>query len=114
MGHHSQKTGMKLILPADIDEFFSLPHIVKPGETISSTSITRKSGGKGANQAYAVAKASGNVDLDGNIGEDGLWIKELLQNGHVGIERLGTVKEEVTGRAIIQIAEDGENSIGKV
>ena len=105
-------TAKRATLTPDIDEFFSLPHIVKPGETISSTAFTRKPGGKGANQAYAVAKAGGAVDLQGCIGTDGQWIKELLSAGGVGVETLQVVEEEVTGRAIIQSASDGENSIG--
>ncbi|WWC73784.1 uncharacterized protein I206_107756 [Kwoniella pini CBS 10737] len=95
----------------NIDEFFALPHIVRPGETISSTSLTKRAGGKGANQAYAVAKAGGNVDLDGCIGQDGEWVRELLKSGGVGDGRLETLKNELTGRAIIQSASDGENSI---
>ena len=99
---------------ADIDEFFALPHIVKPGETISSTSFTRRAGGKGANQAYAVAKAGVSVDLDGCVGTDGGWIKTFLEKGGVGVDRLKVIDEEVTGRAIIQSASDGENSIGEI
>ncbi|WWC65742.1 ribokinase [Kwoniella dejecticola CBS 10117] len=95
----------------NIDEFFALPHIVRPGETISSTSLTKKAGGKGANQAYAVARAGGKVDLDGCIGQDGEWVREFLKEGGVGDERLKTLEDELTGRAIIQSAPDGENSI---
>ncbi|KAK1923507.1 putative ATP binding protein, partial [Papiliotrema laurentii] len=97
----------------DVDEFFSLPHIVKPGETISSTAFTRKPGGKGANQAFAVAKAGGSVDLEGSIGDDGTWIRDLLRQGGVGVDRLQVVQGEVTGRAIIQSASDGENILHK-
>lgn len=59
-----------------------------------------------------MAKAGGAVDLQGCIGTDGKWIKDLLSEGGVGVERLQIVEEEVTGRAIIQSASDGENSIG--
>jgi hypothetical protein len=37
-------------------EFFEVEHIVKTGETISSTSYSRRPGGKGANCATAIAK----------------------------------------------------------
>ncbi|WWC92703.1 uncharacterized protein L201_007662 [Kwoniella dendrophila CBS 6074] len=95
----------------NIDEFFALPHIVRPGETISSTSLTKTAGGKGANQSYAVSQASGKVDLDGYIGKDGEWVRDYLVNGGVGDKRLITLDEELTGRAIIQSSSDGENSI---
>ncbi|ORX37823.1 ATP binding protein [Kockovaella imperatae] len=93
----------------NIDEFFHLPHIVRPGETISSTDFARKPGGKGANQSYAVAKAGGQVDLDGCIGQDGTWVKEYLEAGGVDVHRLQVLKDEVTGRAIIQILHKGAN-----
>jgi ribokinase len=35
-------------------------------------------GGKGANQAIAIARAGGLADFYGTIGHDGLWIKKKL------------------------------------
>ncbi|KIR60029.1 ATP-binding protein [Cryptococcus bacillisporus CA1873] len=93
----------------DIDEFFHLPHIVRPGETISSTGLTKRAGGKGANQAFAVARAGGQVELDGAIGDDGMWVKEMLESAGVGTDKLKVVKDEVTGRAVIQILHAGAN-----
>ncbi|WWD20227.1 hypothetical protein CI109_104703 [Kwoniella shandongensis] len=95
----------------NIDEFFHLPHIVRPGETISSTRLTKRAGGKGANQAYAVARGGGAVDLDGAVGKDGIWVKEMLEGANVGVSKLKVLDEELTGRAIIQSSADGENSI---
>ncbi|RXK34940.1 hypothetical protein M231_07811 [Tremella mesenterica] len=95
----------------NIDEFFSLPHIVLPGETISSTRYAKRAGGKGANQAYACAQAGGGVDMDGCIGSDGIWVKDMLQKAGVGVDRVRLIEHEVTGRAIIQLSTDGENSI---
>ncbi|KAE8542487.1 hypothetical protein D1P53_001266 [Cryptococcus gattii VGV] len=93
----------------NIDEFFHLPHIVRPGETISSTGLTKRAGGKGANQAFAVARAGGQVELDGAIGDDGMWVKEMLESAGVGTDKLMVVKDEVTGRAVIQILHAGAN-----
>lgn len=83
-------------MKADIDEFFHLPHIVRPGETISSASLSRGAGGKGANQAYACAKAGGNVVLEGHIGSDGLWVRDLLEEGGVRVDRVEVLKDEVS------------------
>lgn len=80
----------------DIDEFFHLPHIAKPGETISSTSYEKRAGGKGANQAYALARAGGVVELEGYIGEDGEWVKGMLGDMVVGVERILTARGEVS------------------
>ena len=58
---------------------------MRPGETISSTKFERRPGGKGANQAVAIAKAlgaSGKVDIECCIGEDGRWLlRELEETG---------------------------------
>lgn len=95
----------------NIDEFYDLAHIVKPGETIASTSYTRKVGGKGANQAYAAGRAGAQVILDAQVGSDGADAVAQIASGGVDVARVRTV-EGVTGRAIIQRAADGENSIG--
>ena len=81
---------------ADIDEVYTLPHIVRPGETISSASYSRKAGGKGANQAYALAKAGAAADLDSNVGQDGLWIAGELRAAGVGTESVSVHPEEVS------------------
>ncbi|TIC23654.1 Ribokinase-like protein [Wallemia mellicola] len=95
----------------NVDEFFSVPHIVRPGETLASTKITKKAGGKGANQAVALAKASAVVSLAGQIGEDGEWIRTLLHSFNVDTSLLKTNNSLPSGRATIQISSEGENSI---
>jgi ribokinase len=85
-----------LITAIDIDEFFHIAHIVRPGETISSTRLTRGAGGKGANQANAVARAGGLVDMAGCIGEDGLWVAERLHAAGVDVKRVAVVEQEVS------------------
>ncbi|KAL7424866.1 putative ribokinase [Cryptotrichosporon argae] len=95
----------------NIDEFYAVPHIVRPGETLASSGFTRRAGGKGANQAYAVACAGGRVVLEGFIGADGRGVRDTLAGAGVQVDRLEVVKDEVTGRAIIQSSADGENSI---
>jgi len=58
--------------------------------------LTKRAGGKGANQAYALAKAGGNVTLDGNVGKDGEWVKKMLGSNGVDVTRVGVVDEEVS------------------
>ena len=52
--------------------------IARPGETISSHRYESRVGGKGANQAIAIARAGGRADFYGTVGHDGLWIKKKL------------------------------------
>ncbi|KAF5314726.1 hypothetical protein D9611_007278 [Ephemerocybe angulata] len=92
------------------DEYFFVDEITKPGETKSSKRHASRVGGKGANQAVAIARAGGEVEFYGTVGKDGDWIVEEMK-GH-GIDVAGIlVSEEPTGRAIIQVSDDGENSI---
>lgn len=82
-------------LTPDIDEIYNLPHIVRPGETIASTGFDRKTGGKGSNQAYAVARAGGKVVLDAQIGSDGLGVRDRIASGGVDVSRVRIVEDEV-------------------
>jgi len=95
----------------NIDIVFSVDHIVKPGETLGSSSLTRSTGGKGANQSVAVAKAGQHeIFHAGRIGPDGLWIKDKLQQMGVRTDFVFD-GETPTGQALIQVASDGQNSI---
>ena len=109
-----------------------MKQIVRAGETISSTHFERRPGGKGANQAVAIAKAlagsaRGKVDLQCCVGEDGRWVINQLEelgvfSGGVVVVKVDsclsayprlvlTSSKEPTGRAIIQVTENGQNSI---
>lgn len=95
----------------NIDSMFAVPHVVRPGETISSSKMVEKPGGKGANVSAAVALAEQPVVMSGAVGKDATWpIDELKKRGvQTGsIRQLETIP---TGRAFIQVAEDGENSM---
>ncbi|EPQ50805.1 Ribokinase-like protein [Gloeophyllum trabeum ATCC 11539] len=94
----------------NIDEFFHVRDIVRAGETTSSTGIERRAGGKGANQAVAVARAGGPVELIGAVGEDGRWVRDQLNEFGVNVDEVAFT-DEPTGRAVIQLAESGENCI---
>lgn len=79
---------------------YALPHIVRPGETISSVSYAQKAGGKGANQAYALARAGAAVDLDAVVGQDGRWVSEELQAAGVGTVSVSVHRVEVSLKRI--------------
>jgi ribokinase len=66
--------------------------VVRPGQTISSTKIERRGGGKGANQAVAVARASGAVSLVGAVGEDGTWLVRDLEGRGVSTANISVVQ----------------------
>lgn len=94
----------------NIDETFHVTHLVAPGETLATESMSRFPGGKGLNQSVALARAGAKVFHAGNIGEDGLFLKRILEQNNVDVSLLG-MTDQPTGRAIIQVDAAGQNSI---
>ncbi len=95
----------------NIDIIFKVDHIVQPGETIGSTSLSRSTGGKGANQSVGASYAGGaKVYHVGKIGPDGTFIRSILEQKGVDTTflREGTTP---TGQALIQVSKQGQNSI---
>jgi ribokinase len=94
----------------NIDLIFEVDHIVLPGETISSVSFARNAGGKGANQAAALAKAGLEVFMAGKVGRDGEFLLQILHSYGVDTSNV-SVYEGSTGNALIQVDKNGQNSI---
>ncbi len=104
---------MKILIfgSCNIDYVYDVTSFVKPGETISSINRKIFPGGKGLNQAIAVARSGSPVYFAGCIGKDGVFLKDLLESSGVNTELI-KIKENVpTGHAVIQVDERGENSI---
>lgn len=94
----------------NIDYVYQLPHIVKPGETISATALSVNDGGKGLNQSIAMSRAGVEVYHAGMVGKDGTDLVETCRKNGVHTEYIQTV-ETRTGNAIIQVNENGQNCI---
>ena len=94
----------------NIDHTYQLPHLARPGETLASDSYHKSEGGKGFNQAVALAKAGQEVYLAGAIGQDGLFLRDYLQELGVHTEQL-RVLDAPTGHAMIQLDAEGQNCI---
>lgn len=94
----------------NIDLIFSVDHIAAPGETIGSESLVKSAGGKGANQAAALAKAGMPVYMAGKTGVDGQFLLTLLQSYGVNTERV-IQYEGASGQAIIQLDRNKQNAI---
>ena len=86
----------------NIDRVYSVDEFVRAGETISSLKMETYAGGKGLNQSIAAARAGAEVYHGGMIGEDGLFLKELLEENGVDTSFLGVTGAQ-TGHAIIQV-----------
>ena len=94
----------------NIDMVYSVDHILQPGETMSADALNTFPGGKGLNQAIALARAGAAVQFAGCIGPDGQFLRSTLTDCGVDIRYLREV-EEKTGHAIIQVDKDAENAI---
>lgn len=83
------------------------------GETILGKDVNLFPGGKGANQAYAVGKLGGSVQMIGAVGNDeyGARLKENLETVGVDVTGIETLEDISTGAAFISVDQNGENSI---
>lgn len=94
----------------NIDTVYSLPRIVRPGETLSATSIDEFVGGKGFNQSIALSRAGAAVSHAGKIGKDGKKLLECLLGEGIDCKHLIT-SAGLSGHALIQREPSGQNSI---
>jgi ribokinase len=82
------------------------------GETVTGTNFQIHSGGKGANQAVAVARLGYPVRLIGCVGDDGFGaqLRIHLEDAGVDIACVATTKG-TSGVALIVVSSAGENCI---
>jgi ribokinase len=90
-----------------------VPRFPGPGETIVGSSFAILPGGKGANQAVALARLGAEVEMVGAIGDDELGSRyaRILREEGVGRSRLLSRAGTATGTASIEVADSGENHI---
>lgn len=92
------------------DLVYRLPHLPAPGETLAALSHQRGLGGKGANMSVAAVRAGGDVHHIGAVGEDGVWMRDRLEDYGVGVAHIRVV-DAASGHAIIALDGSGENQI---
>jgi len=95
------------------DFVFKLHQIPRVGETVHSYEFLQMLGGKGGNQAAAVARLGGKVGMAGRLGNDAFGpasIENLRQQG-VDISHIKTDREAPTGTAVGLVSDTGENII---
>ena len=94
----------------NIDHVYTVPHFVRPGETLASTHHAVFSGGKGFNQSTALARAGARIAHAGMIGADGAWLKDSLAADGADVTHLA-IRDKPTGHAVIQVDASGQNCI---
>jgi ribokinase len=84
-----------------------------PGETVLATDLLTQPGGKGANQAVAMARLHADVSFVGSVGDDAdgaQLIRELRSEG-VDTTSVEIISRGRTGLALVLVSDSGENSI---
>jgi ribokinase len=86
--------------------------IPAPGETVAGHSFQTHPGGKGANQAVAVARLGYPVKMIGRVGEDGFGVELLEHLSASGVDTAGVAKSDgASGVAVIVVSDAAENCI---
>ncbi|MGL6219064.1 MAG: ribokinase, partial [Lacrimispora sphenoides] len=91
----------------NMDMTVTAQRIPGKGETITGDAISYIPGGKGANQAVAAARLGADVTMFGCVGSDdhGKALIENLNNEGIHTEYIKVVENQVTGLAVITVAE---------
>lgn len=95
----------------NIDTVYEVDHFVKKGETLQANTVNTYPGGKGLNQAIALARAGAPVVMAGVVGDDGDFLLNILRTSGVDTSKVKQIKNVNTGHAIIQNDTDGDNCI---
>jgi ribokinase len=98
---------------SNTDMIIRVPRIPRPGETILGGEFSMAAGGKGANQAVAAARAGGRVTFLARVGDDYFGAEALKNFEADGINARFVVRDgrAASGIALINVGENGENSI---
>jgi len=88
-------------------------HIPVPGETVLGGGFIMNTGGKGANQAVAIARLGGDVSFISKVGKDvfGMQASQAFEDEGIGVEGILYDNSLPTGVALITVDETGENSM---
>lgn len=96
----------------NIDLVARAERIPRAGETVSSSDFQIHPGGKGANQAVAVARLGYPVQMVGRVGSDAFGERLRAQLVESGVDVSGVqTSPGPSGVAVIAVAPNGENAI---
>jgi ribokinase len=98
---------------SNMDMVVKTDHIPVPGETVLSGSFFMNPGGKGANQAVAVARLGGEVLFVSKMGNDvfGKQFSQLFSDEGIDTRYILSDEDLPSGVALITVDDAGENSI---
>ena len=94
----------------NVDVVVHTPRLPAPGETLIGSTVDRLPGGKGANQAVALARLGAIVSIVGAVGDDPDGALSVAALQGVDVTAVRTV-DRPTGLALITVDRAGENTI---
>jgi ribokinase len=108
----SRRPAVTVVGSINQDMVARVPRLPGPGETVLGHDLVMVPGGKGLNQAVAAARAGATTAFVGMVGDDsaGQHLLAVLDEEGVDTRGVATVGA-LTGRALISVADDGENHI---
>ncbi len=111
-GRGANKMKFAVVGSINIDMTVTAGRIPLKGETIKGDTISYIPGGKGANQAVAIAKLGEDVTMFGCVGGDsnGQRMVDNLRDMRVNTKYIKVLKDVPTGIAMITVGE-GDNTI---
>lgn len=98
----------------NMDQVVRVPRLPVLGETLlGAGSLKLVPGGKGANQAVAMARLGGRVTMAGRVGKDpfGAQLQASLQTNQVDTTLMVVDTDEASGTAFIFLSPEGNNAI---
>ncbi|MDU4859405.1 MAG: ribokinase [Terrisporobacter othiniensis] len=96
----------------NMDLVVNVDTMPKPGQTLLGGNFKEVPGGKGANQAVAMARLEGNISMIGKVGNDsfGKTLIEALNDDNVNTNHVHTANCS-TGVAFITVDKNAQNAI---
>ncbi|HTK11728.1 MAG TPA: ribokinase [Ktedonobacteraceae bacterium] len=98
----------------NMDQVIGIPRLPIMGETLTGAGDLRLvPGGKGANQAVAMARLGGSVAMAGRVGNDpfGIQLRQGLLDDGINVELVVSDGQSASGVALIFLSPQGENAI---
>ena len=106
-------TDVIVVGSVNMDLVVRVPRLPAPGETLAGRELLLVPGGKGANQAVAVARMGQSVVLNGNVGDDGYGqtLLDGLRRNAVDVTAVAIKPACSSGLAFINVDDQGQNAI---
>jgi ribokinase len=113
MTHPPSRPRAVVVGSVNVDHVATVSHLAQTGETVLASGYAVYQGGKGANQAVALARAGADVAIVAHVGadDDGHFVTQSLLKEGVDVRFVRAISGVPTGKAFIQVSNAGENSI---